>query len=149
MIMEQFWNYFGFVGIAIMMLTLVVMICEYADCDEAKSKMKHPALADDGFNFWIPAWFEYKHTWVQTLARSCFALSVVLMLIVAAGPLYDLTHQDLRAPFAYLVALGYATASVYLWMQAIRLVVFLLMMLLYFILWSIEWIFGTDFLTEN
>ena len=147
--MEQFWNYFGFVGIAVMVLTLVVMICEYVDCDETVSRTKHPTLDDDGFDFWVPARFEYKHTWVQTLARSCFALSFVLMLIVATGPLYDLARQDLRAPFAYLVALVYTAVLVYLWMQAIRLFVFLLMMLLYLILWLIEWIFGTDFLTEN
>lgn len=150
MIMEQFWNYFGFVGIAIMVLTFVVMICEFVDRDKVTIALKQPRLSDqDGFNFWLPAQFMYKHPKVRILARACMAISVMLMLVVAAGPMYDLTHQDLRAPFAYLMALVYATILVYLWMQAIRLFVFLLMMLLYCILWLIEWIFGTDFLIKN
>lgn len=147
--MEQFWNYFGFVGVAIMVLTLVVMVCEFIDRDKVAIALKQPGLSDqDDFDFWLPAHFVYKHPKVRILARACMVTSVILMLVVAAGPMYDLTHQDLRAPFAYLVALVYATILVYLWMQAIRLFVFLLMMFFYFLLWIAEWVFGTEFLTD-
>ncbi|MBR1756559.1 MAG: hypothetical protein IJ738_03205 [Alphaproteobacteria bacterium] len=147
--MEQFWNYFGFVGIVIMMLTFVVMICEFVDRDKVAIALNQPGLSDqDGFDFWLPAHFVYKHRKVRILARACMAISVMLMLVVAAGPMYDLTHQDLRAPFAYLMALVYVTILVYLWMQAIRVIRFLLLMFFYFLLWIAEWVFGTEFLTD-
>ena len=131
--MEQFWNYFGFVGMVIMTLTFVVMICELVDRDKVVIALKQPGLSDqDGFDFWLPAHFVYKHPKVRILARACMAISVMLMFVVAAGPIYDLTHQDLRAPFAYLMALVYVTILVYLWMQAIRLFVCLFVCLYFF-----------------
>ncbi len=139
MIMEQFWNYFGFVGIAIMMLTLVVIICEYVD-----RAIANPSLSDDVFDFWIPARFQYKHRWVQIIARLCMAVSVILILIISAGPLYDELHQSLKAPFAYSYVLFECAVAVYLWMQIVRILGFLLLMLAYVLFWCYCWVLGFD-----
>lgn len=147
--MEQFWNYFGFVGMVIMMLTFVVMICELVDRDKVAIALKQPGLSDqDGFDFWLPAHFVYKHPKVRILARACMVTSVILMLVVAAGPMYDDAHTSLRAPFAYLLSFCMAALLIYLWMQAIRVIRFLLLMFFYFLLWIAEWVFGTEFLTD-
>ena len=147
--MEQLWNYYGFVGIAIMLLMLVVMICEYADRDEVAVKLNYPSMSDDeGLGFLVPAWFEYKHKKVQLLARSCVVLSIILILFVSTGAYYADVHENLRAPFAYTYVLFWTVVYTYLWMLAIRLIGFLLKLLFYIFLGMIEWIFGTDFLTH-
>jgi hypothetical protein len=137
----EFWNYYGIVGIMIMLLTLVVMICEYVDRDEKAVSLKCSNLTE---NWGVLCRFKYRHRWVQILACICVAISIILILIVSAGPYYDKVHQSLKAPFAYTYVLLVTVVFTYLWMLIVRTLKFLLLMLAYVLFWCYCWVLGFD-----